>query len=360
MKILFYINILSDGGAERVMSNLANQFAANGDEIFLVTTYKTPREYSVSDRVQRINLEEKPNQIKNRVIRNISRIAKLRRIIKSKNPEVVVSFMKEPNFRNIIATRGLKTKTIVSVRNDPRVEYSGRIGRFIANNILTLADGCVFQTQEEKEFFSDKLTSKSTIIFNSVKDEFYNIERRPISGNIVTLGRLSKQKNHQMLIDAFSLVLQEYSQSNLNIYGDGELKDYLTMKIIEDSLCNSVFLKGNTENVSDVLSTADIFVLSSNFEGMPNALMEAMAAGVPSIATDCPCGGPRVLIKQGVSGILVPTNDAQALAKAIIDLLKNNVKKKELGVNAQKAAEAFRPSIVFNDWNIYVREVVKS
>ncbi|MDO4499711.1 MAG: glycosyltransferase family 4 protein [Erysipelotrichaceae bacterium] len=360
MKILFYINVLYGGGAERVLSNLANHFCQSGDNVVLCTTFASEKDYPVSKNIKRIVFEDERYVCRNVFKRNVGRITKLRETIKNERPDIVVSFMGEPNFRSIIATRGLKTKIVVSVRNDPKREYPGAIGKFISHCLMPLSDGCVFQTKEAQQYFPKKLINKSKIILNDVKEEFFNVERKPEFGKIVSLGRLSPQKNQVLLLEAFEKLSKKYNDISLEIYGDGELKTDLEGKIKEYGLQNKAFLKGNTNDVTSVLSKADIFVLTSNFEGLPNALMEAMAVGVPSISTDCPCGGPKTLIQNGANGILIPVNDLDGLVNNIEKLLLDKELKISLGENAKKRSQDFTTDKVFEQWKEYLEEIVNS
>lgn len=360
MRILFYINVLSGGGAERVIANLSNQFANDNAEVILVTTYSTPKEYYVNDKVSRINLEFSPSTETNRIKKNISRIKRLRKVIKEHKPDVVISFMEEPNFRNLIATIGLPVKRIVSVRNDPAKEYAGKLGDLIAFHLMPKADGCVFQTQDACEYFPVKLQRKSKIICNAVKENFYSVERKIIDGKIINVGRLSSQKNQRKLIEAFSRISIKYPNATLDIYGDGVLKEELNRQIKDYGLGEKIKLKGNSTNISQPLSQADIFVLSSDFEGMPNALMEAMAVGIPCISTDCPCGGPKMLFDGEKNGILTPVGDVDKLSEALDSLLANEDKKLSLASNAKIRANSFKPDKVYDEWKIFVEEVIKS
>lgn len=354
-KIMFYINAIHNGGAERVMVNLSKYFSLNNYDTVLVTSFRDTWEYSLSADVKRITLEEE--EIKqSRIKRNISRIKKLRQVCKDEKPDILISFMEEPNFRAIIATRGLSIKTLVSVRNDPYKEYAGKVGKIVGKIILPMADGCVFQTSEAKEWFPKKLQNKSKIIYNAVKEEFYQIDRKPNRGEIVTCGRLEEQKNHANLINAFSEIIKDYPYTSLKIYGEGSLKKELQKQIDSLGLEKKAFLMGQTNDVANVLQTADLFVLSSNYEGMPNALMEAMAAGVSCISTDCPCGGPRELLKEIEDKALVPVDDVSALAEKIKDYMgtvgEQNFKMKMI-------AEKFKPDIINEQWKKYVDELIQ-
>lgn len=356
MKIAFYINAIHEGGAERVMVNLASNFANEGDNVILITSFKDSWEYPYSTKIKRYILEENKT-FRSTIKRNIFRILELRKVLKVESPDCIVSFMAEPNYRAIIASHGLKIKTIISVRNDPNKEYPGKIGNLLGKKLLPLADGCVFQTSEAQRWFPKKLQDKSQIIFNAVKEDFFEINRQVVKNTIVTCGRLEEQKNHKMLINAFELVLKKHPDAKLMIYGEGKLRSDLTELIKSKGIEQNVLLCGNSNNVPEVLSKAEIFVLSSDYEGMPNALMEALAAGVPCISTDCPCGGPKSLITDKVNGRLISIKNEQQLANVLVELLDNKEMATGLGIEAQKRAFEFSPSKIYETWHKYVKFV---
>lgn len=355
-KLMFYINVLWYGGAERVILQLATQFQRAGYEVVMVTSFKDGNEYIIPEQISRITLEDK-NIESSFFLKNLTRVIKLRKLCKTLKPDILISFMKEPNVRSIIATLGLRTKTIISVRNSPEKEYAGRVGKIIAKYILPLADGCVFQTQEARNWFLPKLQCKSTIIWNEVSEEFFSVNRTAVGKDIVSVGRLKKQKNHELLIDAYALLADLYPDVDLHIYGEGELKAILQDKIERLNLNNRIYLHGNVDNVSKVLVSAKCFVMTSDYEGMPNALMEAMAVGVPCIATDCPCGGPKELIKDGLNGLLIPVRNINALKTAMDRILSNVDYAKALGKEGKKTAVFFEPQKVFKEWEVYVQNV---
>lgn len=356
--ILLYINAINGGGAERVMVNLSTQFAEHGYRVIFTTSYKAEGEYELSPKVKRLSLED--NLIKqSKLMRNITRIIKLRKVIKKEKPDVLITFMPEPNFRGIIATKGFKTKNVISIRNVPEKEYNGNISKFLARYLLPIADGCVFQTKDAKEWFPKKLQDKSRIIPNSVNPIFYDIQRKPDKNLIITCGRLTEQKNQLLLIRAFVNTQKVLKNAKLYIYGEGNLKNKLNELIHENRLEGKVILKGQTSNVAEALSKADLFVLSSDYEGMPNVLMEAMAIGIPCISTDCPCGGPRDLIKNDIDGLLVPVGNEEKMSEAIIKLLSNNKLKEDIGNKAKEKALIFRPEIIFAEWKDYIDSVIE-
>ncbi len=357
IKIYFYISNLAKGGAERVCINLAEYFYSSGYEVAIITSYKSNEEYNLSSKIRRILLNE-TYYSGNIIYRNIILIKKLRKIIKSDKPDIIISFMAESNLRLLLSTIGLDTKRIVSVRNDPDKEYNGLIGRIVGKLILPTADGCVFQTEQAKNWFPKKLRDKSAVIKNPVREEVFHIKRNPVHARIINIGRLEEQKNQKMLINSFEVVLKKYPKAELLIYGEGALRDELKKIIASKRLNKNIKLCGYFNGIDSTLSKADIFILSSDYEGLPNALMEALSAGVPSISTDCPCGGPKSLIVNGVNGILVPTNDESKLAQAIIDLLSDDSKKENLSKNAKKFSKEYRTEIINNEWKEYIENVV--
>jgi glycosyltransferase involved in cell wall biosynthesis len=358
LKIIFYINVLSNGGAERVMSVITSELAERGYECILVTTYKTDNEYHVSDSVKRVVLEKENEYHASKFKRNFLRIVKLRKICQEEKPDIVISFMTEANVRAIIATLCMKTKTIISVRTDPKRIYSSLKGRLIGKCVLPLADGCIFQTEYAKGWFPKRFQKKGRVIFNPIADKFYNKKNVPIDNLVINCARLCDVKNHRMLIHAFSKVVNEVPDAKLKIYGDGEERDALCRLIEDSGLKNNVFLEGNIENIEDILAQAKLFVLSSKYEGMPNALMEAMAVGVACISTDCESGGPRTVFGEEFRDMLIKVGDEEALAIKIKEMLSSN-ECAGVGKAMKERAGIFQKDYIVMQWIDYLESVAK-
>ena len=350
MKLLFYINSIGHGGAERVMVNLANSFSSKGYETVLVTSSPSSWEYSCFENVKRVNLFNV--RICGFFRRNFNLLKALRKVIKNEKPDAVISFMAEPNFRMLIATAGLKCRKIISVRNDPAREYPNLLFKFLAKTLYNLADGVVFQTEDSKKWFPKSIQKKSRIIMNQVDDIFFNTPLAEDRRDIVTTGRLTAQKNHKMLIRAFSQIVDEI-EDNLIIYGEGELRGELEELVKTLGLEGRVFLPGPTKNVPEVLSKAKIFVLSSDYEGMPNSLLEAMAMGLPCISTDCPCGGPKKMLQDIGESFLVPVGDSNVLALSLKNVLKSINYNSIYEMSSLKMQE-YKKEIVFEKWLRYI------
>lgn len=351
-KIVLYIDTMNRGGAQRVMINLATYLANEGVKTILVTDFpydgKSPQ-YSVPIQIERRYLRDSLSG--NILVKNIERIRKLRKIVKRERPEVILSFLGRPNITMLLATSGLQIRKVVSVRNDPHKEYGNtRFKKKLFGNMFKKADGVVFQTKDAADYFPLSVKEKSLIIFNPIDKKFFQTERNTATHNIVTVGRLERQKNHKLLIKAFSRIANDIPDENLLIYGSGPLKKELEQYVEDLNLKDRVFFKGNISNVEEELAKTSLFVLASDWEGLPNALMEAMAVGVPVISTDCSCGGPRSLIKSDSEGILVPCGDVEAMASAMIKVMNDRSVQIRMSRNERKRSEDFYPEIIFRQW----------
>ena len=357
MRILFYISTIRGGGAARVMVNLANSFAKS-NKICFVTNFPADHEYLLATDISRVFLEEKESH-SNFLVKNASRVCKLRKLIKSWKPDISIAFMGENNFRLLAANCFLSGKVLLSVRNDPYREYPTILSKFMAKVLYRFADGIVFQTEDARNFFPSSVRHKSKIIMNQVDSKFFEIECSNVEYFVAT-GRLSAQKNYPVMIRAFSAVVERFPQETLYIYGDSSESQRIQLQKLIDSLGmkNNIFLKGISTNVPEILSHAKAFLMSSDYEGMPNGLLEAMAVGLPCISTDCPCGGPKMLIEHQNNGILVPIQNEAALTSAILSLEENELLRKSLAKNAKISAVRFQPERVLRQWEIYVKEIV--
>lgn len=353
MRLLFYINSLYGGGAERVIANLANQFYLHGHNVCVVSTFKKNAEYYIEHGIKRIILTSKDEKLGNVICKNIKLVRRLNRVIEEFNPSVAISFMAEPNFR-LLVCRAPK-KRIISIRSDPRSEYGGIRG-FITKKLFYKADGIVCQTQDMLNWLKPSIKKKGKVIFNQVNPIFYKTDHVSFEYYVAT-GRLNKAKNYEMLIDSFHKFLKIHPSAKLYIYGEGELQQKLQDKIIQNGNENSIMLKGRSDNINMVLSHAKAFLMSSNYEGMPNGLLEAMAVGVPCISTDCPCGGPRTIITNGINGILVPVGDVDAMVMALCRVEEDTIFSQLISDAAKKTSKMFEPSIVYEEWNLFIEQV---
>lgn len=358
-KIALFISSLQKGGSERVMVNLAEYFYRQGTEVVVVTQYKKETEYDIIPEIRRVYSEPDEELLQgSRANKFMIRFRYLRNIWKTEKPDVILAFLGKNNLMAIATSRFLPVKTVVSVRGEPTMEYEGRFMQFLAKTIFRFADGIVLQTQMAMEFFPKSVQRKAIVLPNPLNPLFLKKKKNAEKENIiVAAGRLDDNKNHAMLIHAFARIASEYPNIKLIIYGEGECREQLERLIEEKELTDRITLPGSVKDIADRIEKARIFTLTSNTEGMPNSIMEAMALGIPVISTDCPCGGPATLIRDGENGLLIPVGDAYALADAMRKILSNPELEHKLGENAYKITEELHPDKVDNQWKKYLEQV---
>lgn len=344
-KITFLIGSLGGGGAERVTIALANYFCQCNYEINFIVFSKENNNYKVSSNINVFYLSENK---KNKFI-VLKRISELKKYLKEQTPDYVVSLGLGYQYL-LIGGLIKKYKFILSERNTPNLFYKW-YQLICVKYCYKKAYRVVFQTKDAQSFFSKKIRNKSVIIPNpitsSLPSPYEGIRRK----SIVAVNRLSKQKNIFMLLDAFKLVLVDFPDYILEIYGKGEQKDELENYATKIGILNSVKFLGQKQNVHSYILDAALFVSSSDFEGMSNSMLEAMAIGLPVVCTDCPVGGARMMIVNNVNGILTSVGDSKEFANSIIDLLKNPEKAAFLGKNASKLRETLRIENIAKEWD---------
>lgn len=358
-RIVLFISSLQKGGSERVMVNLAEYFHDRKYDVVLVTQYKKENEYSISPEIRRVYSEPEETMLHGGRIRNfLVRFRTLRNIWKAYKPDVILAFLGKNNLMAIATAAFLPPKVAVSVRGEPSMEYEGKLMQFIAKFVFRFADGVILQTKRARAFFPGAVRRKSVILPNPLNPQFLDREickeRKDL---IAAAGRLDENKNHAMLIHAFAKIADEYPQMKLVIYGEGELRTKLEILVQEKGLSDRISMPGSVSDVADRICKARIFTLTSNTEGMPNSVIEAMALGIPVIATDCPCGGPAELIEDGVNGLLVPVGDAFALADAFRRILEDADFEKKLGEEACRITEKLSPDEVDKKWEEYLNQL---
>lgn len=352
-KIAILTNSLSLGGAERVSVLLAEWLHSQAIEVAIVTLNKDREEgYNLNSGVTRIAIN--PDSTSS----NFTIIKDLRKSLKEYRPSLVLVMGVPLCVRVVPSLFGLNIPVIISERNDPTRFAGKKITKFLSRFFMKFANGYVFQTKDAMNFYSKKIQGKSTVIPNPLTAE--NMPS-PFKGErqkkIVTAGRLVKQKNHSLLINAFYDLLKIYPDYSLHIYGNGSDHDKLELLIKELDLDGKVFLPGASKDIFNEINDAEVFVLSSDYEGMPNALIEAMALGLPVISTDCPCGGPKSLIENMFNGLLIPVADKEKLVASLVMLISNKNISTQIGNNAIYIRNELDKEKICNLWLEYFNKV---
>lgn len=357
-KMCFYIDSLGIGGAERVFSNLVNGMVKREHKVIVINDYGTECvEYSLAGNISRHFIGEKKHGV---ICRTVNRVRGLRKIIQIERPDIVVSFKKGPNYRLILTKLITGCKVILSVRSASIMEYGNGLKRFIALFMFHFADGIVFQTEEEAAYFTKADRKKSVIIYNPIRSDFFNTKWNECENRVICVGRLEEVKRPFLLLEAFKNVKDEFPNTNLVFLGDGSLKNSMMSYCEKYSLNRRVVFLGRVENVPEELAKSKVYVLCSEWEGLPNALMEAMAVGVPVIATDCIGGGPRSLIRNDGEGMLIKSRSVDDLTCALRELLSDDIKRKTMNIEEKKRAQEFREEIILEKWETYIQKVIQS
>ena len=252
-----------------------------------------------------------------------------------------------------------KIPLVVSERNDPSIDPASNVKRLLRNVLYCRPNWFVFQTPDAKRYFSKKIQDRSNIVLNPLSGSIPDCWLGEREKRIVSVGRLNNQKNFPLLIEAFLLFHKKHPDYILEIYGDGMLEDKLKSYISDCQLEEFVFLKGFIKDVHDRIKKAAMFVMSSDFEGLPNALIEAMALGLPSISTDCPCGGPRMLIKDGVNGRLVSVNNVNELCDAMLFCAEEEHAEK-LSIESRKIRDIVSREKIVSEWEALIHHIIEA
>lgn len=356
MNITIFIGSISGGGAERVACQLANHLVSKGHSVKLLTVTETVRNYDIDDRVVLTSLDITASIPK--IIRVPLKMWKLRSFICSNtNNDVYVVFLTN-TIRALLHFRKLiKEPVIISNRNDPSLYPQKMQKKLFA--VSKKADLIVCQTEEIKDYYKQYVPNgRFSVIPNAISHEFkpYYGEREK---TIVSVGRFTEQKNFELLLRAFANVKNKHPEYKLIIYGQGSLLEHYIALCKELGISDDVFFPGYVKDVTEKIKNASVFVLSSDFEGIPNALMEALAVGLPCVSTDCSGGGARLLIRDKINGLLVPKGNIELMEEAINYLLENPSYSKRIGEEAVEIAKQFLPEKIYQQWENTILEEKK-
>ena len=360
MNINFFITSLGGGGAERVVCNLANFLTEEKHRVTISVLRGDDDTYSLVKNVEKQYLQpgyykEKKSSLYR--LKEISTVVNFLR--KLPRGSLLVSFLELPVAYSLIFRRLYKQKLVICERNNPLFYSKGyqRIFKILSHR----ADGVVCQTKLIRNWYYPYMGKGTQIIVipNSINKAILNAsvvkERQKV---IMTMGRLEPQKNQKLLISAFSELAEQYPDWIIHIYGKGPLENDLRKYIDELGLSGRVFLRGFTKDVISAYNSTGVFVLTSDHEGMPNVLAEAMAMGLPCISTDCGGGGARELIQDCINGLLIPCNDKGALIKALKYILNDINYGNSLGAMASKIRLELAPEKIHEQWEAFFSQFI--
>lgn len=351
-KIIIITKNMVGDGAERVIAQLSNYFVARGKGCKIITLNDDEVFYALDRRIEVLPVGFKSS---NKVLDKLMRYSVVRKMVRREKPDLVLTLPEEIGAYVLPALLGTGIPVYVSERNNPWVMPDVKITRFLRDHMYPFAKGVIFQTEMAKSFFPESIQRKGIVLSNPVDAQRipaqYTGEREKV---VVAAGRLSPQKNMPLLLKAFARFSPNHPEFKLRIFGEGELREELTELTKKLNIADKVEMPGRSTTLLEKMNPCAMFVLPSDYEGLPNVLLEAMCMGMPSISTDCRCG-PRDLIEDGVNGLLVPVGDVEALHEAM-EKMADPVYAKTLADNALKIREKLTSPEIFVSWYRYLFE----
>lgn len=334
---------LNDGGAERVAALLANKLFEKGNRVLFIAAYSSERIYKLTDGIEYTYIKSGNYKI----TRFFTRTIAIDKAISEFQSDIVISFI----FKEILKTsiKG-KVPIVYSLRIDP-ADATAKIGnRILCYYTYSRAKAIVFQTPRARDFFTLKIRKKGVVIGNPITSGLPFWDSQNHEKRIITACRLTEQKNLPMLIKGFAIFAKQFPDYSLWIYGRGPLKEQL-LRIARD--CNieeKVHFPGYACNIHDIMAHSAIFALTSNFEGLSNSMLEALAIGVPTVCTDCPPGGASLYIKDRENGMLIPVGDEVELARRFVEIIKSPDGCLSISKAASEIRKVLDEDIIVSEW----------
>lgn len=344
MRIAIVAHGLSDGGAERVASVVANYYAQKGNDVLYIAAYSPKKEYVLNNSIKYVYIGGDNNSKLKRLIYRSHRIDKE---IESFKADTVVSFI----ITELIYSSFRRTTPIIyTLRIDPGQACETFINKTTCFLAYKKAAKVIFQTPEARDYFPEDIRKKGIVIANPLTRNLPYWNADTSKKTVITACRLNEQKNLPMLISAFAIFHKKHPDYSLEIYGDGYLLEDLKAYTQTCGVAEYVFFPGYAKNIHEIMANSGIFALTSNYEGLSNSMLEALAIGVPTVCTDCPPGGAALYIEDGVSGMLVPVGDTEALSRKLCQMAEDPELCLKLSENAKRIREELDVDKVLKQW----------
>lgn len=344
MRVLFFTTGMTAGGAERVIATLANEFAAGGHDVCVTFIKGDHSEYRLDPRVK-----TRPGRLNAGLSKVPAAARHLRRAVREFRPDVVISFLVKADL--IALSLPLGVPVIVSERADP-FRRSGRMQR-LCNLLYPRASAVVCQSEAAASYYRERSPRSRLVVIPNPLDEAAcgeaSTRREP---RIVTVGRLSAQKDHRLAIEAFSRIAADHPELSLEICGEGPLREDLEALIASKGLEGRVLLRGVVANPVRARQNAAAFLFTSRSEGFPNALLEAAATGIPCVTTDFSPGTAREIVADGITGHVVSSRDPGDIARALEAAWVEPFNTADLREHAERLRTRHDVSMVAEQWMV--------
>jgi GalNAc-alpha-(1->4)-GalNAc-alpha-(1->3)-diNAcBac-PP-undecaprenol alpha-1,4-N-acetyl-D-galactosaminyltransferase len=357
VKLLFFIASLQCGGAQRVSVTLCNHWAERGWDVTLATfdDGAHPPFFPLAPGVRHVALDliERSTGVVRSVINNVRRVRKLRSFVAERRPDLVLSFIDGTNVLVLLAAVGTGIPVVVSERTDPAQHPVSRPWRILRRLTYPWARAIVLQTKGAAAHFPASWAPRIAIGPNPVPKVSPRASAAGAPGGgthrVIGMGRLGKEKGFDLLVRAFASVATTRPEWELTILGDGPERGALSAEVARSGVSSRISLPGWEADAVAVLERSDLFVLSSRYEGFPNALCEAMACGLPVVAFDCP-SGPAEIVRDGIDGLLVPAENERALSEAMERLISDPQARQRMGAKAAEVSDRFSLERIASLW----------
>ncbi len=349
-KVSLFIGSLTGGGAERVTCNLANYLQENGCSVDVITMSDVSDTYKLNKGINRFYLlrkKERSNKIQDFIVRQ-KRLKQY--VINNQDVDCYIVMLPITIFMLVRLRKFTNGKIIISDRcNHTSHNF---IKKLMMKYSARRCDGLVVQTEEISRWYRG--VKNKIIIPNAINKDIVFPKREKNEKRIVAVGRIEGQKNYPMLVKSFAIFSKEHPDYRLEIYGKGSQEKTIRKIIKKYGLVDKIKLMGYVDNISERIANAACFVMTSNFEGMPNALIEAMCIGIPCIATDCDGGGARELIRNKKNGVLVKKNDVDALVESLEKIVSDRQFAKDLSKESVGLRKQLSYERIYREWGKYV------